>query len=216
VSCLHLHAQDTIIKYNGERVVARVLEITPTEVRYKRFNFADGPTYIDLKEAIKVIKYPNGLKDEFTSGFPPIVLSDQHDAYYIPEKNYNYSDNNKIYQRGNRFYYRNSVMNENELRRMLLKTKDKKIAMQIGQSKDSQILQFIGFGAIPLGIAAIYLLNDSGYQPFYNQGTYNHGDIALSAVCLIGAIACPIGSGIFKHKRKISNVRAVELYNEKY
>jgi hypothetical protein len=231
VSCLHIAAQDTIIKYNGEQVYAKVMEINPSEVKYKRFNFTEGPTYIDRKETIKAIRYSNGLKEEFGQGAPQraAIPLDQQDAYYVPERNnydynnnYNSNSNNnnhlntKIDQRGARFYYRNSGIGENELHRILLKTKDKEIVTQVGKAKDAHIMQFIGFGAIPLGLGAIYLLQNSGFQPFYNPSVYNHGDVALSAVCFIGAIACPIASGIFKHKRGAANREAVELYNEKY
>jgi hypothetical protein len=220
----NLRAQDTIIKSNGDLVAAKVMEITSTEVKYKRFNFLDGPTYIVGRGEIKMIKYSNGLKEEFpTTPVNSIVVNEAQDVYYNQRNQYplyvtpaqiNY---NRIELRGNRFLYRNEFISENELHRMLLKTKNKEIIMAVGKSKDAHILQFIGFGAIPLGIAAIYLLDRSGYVPLYSYGNgYNNGDLALSAVCVVGAIACPIASGVFKHKRKESNRDAIEIYNAKF
>jgi hypothetical protein len=49
----------------------------------------------------------------------------------------------------------------------------------------------------------------------YN-GTTNDGALATSGIMLVGAIACPIVSGVFKHRRTLSNRKAVELYNQKY
>jgi hypothetical protein len=226
VFCQNLIAQDTIIKSNGDLVLAKVTEITSMEIKYKRFNFLDGPTYIVGRGEIKMIKYSNGLKEEFpVIPVNSIVVNETPDTYYNQgdrNSHYNYVTPaqikyNKIEPRGSRFLYQNEFMSENELHRMLLKTKNKEIIMAVGKSKDAHVLQFIGFGAIPLGIAAIYLLDRSGYFPLYSYGNnYNNGDLALSAVCVVGAIACPIASGVFKHKRKESNRDAIEIYNAKF
>lgn len=60
-------AQDLIFKTNGDEIEAKVLEITPVEVKYKMFNFQDGPTYVLNKTDVFMIKYPNGQKDVFSN-----------------------------------------------------------------------------------------------------------------------------------------------------
>jgi len=67
--CL-LHAQDLIMKASGEEVQAKVLEISPSEVRYKRFDNINGPTYILPVSNIRMIRYENGTKDEFRAAAP--------------------------------------------------------------------------------------------------------------------------------------------------
>lgn len=57
--------QDIIFKRNGDEIKAKVIEVTTTEVKYKKFTMPAGPTYSLLKSDIFMIKYPNGEKDLF-------------------------------------------------------------------------------------------------------------------------------------------------------
>jgi uncharacterized protein len=61
----HVKAQDIIAKTDGVQIKAKVLEINPVDVKYKKFDGIDGPTYSLLKTEISYIQYPNGYKDEF-------------------------------------------------------------------------------------------------------------------------------------------------------
>src|SRR5688572_10787907 len=58
-------SQDIITKLNGDEIQAKILEITDTEVKYKKFSYLDGPTYTLKKTEIFMVKYPNGDKDLF-------------------------------------------------------------------------------------------------------------------------------------------------------
>lgn len=66
-SCKISIAQDIIFKINGDEIEAKVLEISPDEIKYKIFKFQDGPTYILNKTDVFMIKYPNGQKDVFSN-----------------------------------------------------------------------------------------------------------------------------------------------------
>jgi hypothetical protein len=59
-------AQDTIVKRNGERIAAKVLEIDKSDVKYKKFENPDGPSYILPKNDIGMIRYQNGSVDSFS------------------------------------------------------------------------------------------------------------------------------------------------------
>ncbi len=63
---LSLRAQDRIVRTNDQSIEVRVLEITPDEVRYKRFSNPDGPTYILPVKDIRYIIYQNGEREEFS------------------------------------------------------------------------------------------------------------------------------------------------------
>jgi hypothetical protein len=204
-------AQDTIMKNNGEMVQAKIIEISPTEIKYKKFNFIDGPTYIENKSGIKYVIFSNGLKEQFSvqETLPqpqaPINLD-----YYDP-KALKESHVNKMEPWGAKYKYAGRKIGENEMQKILMKTQDRDIVPLIQTARDAHKLQFLGFAAIPLGIASVYLLGSSV------SGTgLNSGALAGSAICLAGAIACPIVSGIYKHKRTTSNRKAVEIYNQKY
>ncbi len=63
-------AQDLIVKRDASRIEARVTEISPTEVRYKRFSNPDGPTYVLPVGEIASIRYANGEEEAFGPAGP--------------------------------------------------------------------------------------------------------------------------------------------------
>ena len=59
------NAQDIILKHDGSEIKAKVLEITDQQVKYKDFDFQNGPTRnINISE-IFMITYENGQKEVF-------------------------------------------------------------------------------------------------------------------------------------------------------
>lgn len=63
--CTNLFCQDTIVMRDNSKLIAKVLEISTTEVKYKRFDNIDGPDYEVSKNDVSSITYSNGLKDMF-------------------------------------------------------------------------------------------------------------------------------------------------------
>jgi len=55
-----LNAQDVIITKNAEKVEAKIVEISPTEIKYKKTNNLDGPTFILYTSDVQTIIYSNG------------------------------------------------------------------------------------------------------------------------------------------------------------
>jgi len=60
-----IFSQDIITKKTGEDIISKVNEITQTEIKYKKFDNLDGPTYSVLKSEVLMIRYQNGTKDIF-------------------------------------------------------------------------------------------------------------------------------------------------------
>lgn len=210
--CGFANAQDTIVKSNGDRICAKITEVSTTEVKYKKFDFLDGPTFIENKSNIQLIKYSNGSEEKITTQQTTnavIPVESPVDYYAGPVEN----PDNKISRQGNHYQYHGEVIKEREMQDVLFKSKDKQIIMLAGNAKDAKSLQYIGFGAIPFGVGALYFLVKS---ISYNSRGPNSGDLTLSAICAIGAISCPIASGYFKHRRTTSNKEAIKLYNAKY
>ena len=58
-----VYAQDLIVLKNGEIIEARVLEITPSEIRYKRIEHLDGPTIVIHVSDVLSIRYENGRQE---------------------------------------------------------------------------------------------------------------------------------------------------------
>lgn len=79
-------AQDMLFKLDGEQVEVRVLEITPSEVKYKLTSNPEGPTYVLPKKEIYMVEYANGSKEVF--GVKPKPVEDTQPPKVNNEKRY--------------------------------------------------------------------------------------------------------------------------------
>jgi hypothetical protein len=61
----HCFSQDVITKKTSEDIQAKVLEVTTTEIKYKKSDNPEGPTFTIPKSDVLVISYQNGTKDYF-------------------------------------------------------------------------------------------------------------------------------------------------------
>ena len=58
-------AKDVIVLNSSDSIKAKILEVTPTEVKYKKLNYLDGPTFVIHKSDIRTITYGNGDVESF-------------------------------------------------------------------------------------------------------------------------------------------------------
>lgn len=66
-SCNTIIAQDIIMKLNNDEVKAKIIEITDENIRYKEFDFQDGPTRNIKTSDVFMILYENGKREKFTA-----------------------------------------------------------------------------------------------------------------------------------------------------
>ncbi|MFN7911924.1 MAG: hypothetical protein ACK5QC_08855 [Bacteroidota bacterium] len=62
---INLKAQDTLFLRNSSKVVVKLSEITPTQLKYKRFDNMEGPNYAINKSEVDYVIFANGLKEQF-------------------------------------------------------------------------------------------------------------------------------------------------------
>ncbi|MBO0952229.1 hypothetical protein [Fibrella forsythiae] len=68
------YAQDNIILRNGEEIPAKVLEVTQTDLKYRKSANPDGPIYTSALRDVLLIKYANGTKDSFGNDRGPVPI----------------------------------------------------------------------------------------------------------------------------------------------
>jgi len=56
-------AQDIITTKTGEDILAKIVEVGHTEIKYKKFDNPEGPQFTILKSDVLMIRYENGTKD---------------------------------------------------------------------------------------------------------------------------------------------------------
>lgn len=200
------NAQDTITKLNGEKIIVKISEITPTEIRYKRLDLPDSPLYNESKTNVQSIKFSNGIEEKIDQKLIPALPTTAPPSSL------------RIEIVGNKFLYENTYINERALHKMLLQSKNSEIIKLVRGAKTAKGMQYIGFGAIPLGIGAFAFFIAGLVEGF----TYDTADsraesyFIVSAVCISGAITCPIVSGISKKNRTKYNRQAIRLYNTEH
>ena len=72
---------DILVLKNGDEVKAKVLEISPIEIKYKKCNMPEGPLYVVKKSDVFMIKYANGTKE--------VIKSEAAESNNTPTNNYN-------------------------------------------------------------------------------------------------------------------------------
>lgn len=64
--CIIANAQDIIVKKDGTTILAKVTEVSTSDITYKKWSNQDGPIYkLPVSELI-AINYQNGEKEDFT------------------------------------------------------------------------------------------------------------------------------------------------------
>ena len=60
-------SQDQLFKKDNSKLEVKILEINPTDVKYKLFSYPDGPTITILKSEVALIIYQNGVHEVINS-----------------------------------------------------------------------------------------------------------------------------------------------------
>lgn len=79
-------AQDLIVKRDASQIEARVTEVAPEVVRYKRFSNPDGPTYVLPVAEIDYIRYANGEVERFVQSADEGVAAPETPAPAVSEE----------------------------------------------------------------------------------------------------------------------------------
>lgn len=205
-------AQDTLYKRNStEIIVAKVIEISTIEIKYKRFDLLDGPTFVIDKNQIEKIKYMVGSVEYFNVTIPkPIINNNQ----------FGNTNSEVIEQYGNRGIYLykgkktgvKSVFDIIEYRNITWKNRE--ISTLIYESKKQKRNQYIsGFSSIGVGfltVAGIFTVSSRSYN-YQNSISNSLGVFALGA---LGVIA----TQVISYNCKLSHLKfaskAVDVYNK--
>lgn len=197
------NAQDTLLMKNGQKIGSKILEISPSEVKYKKSDNPDGPTYIANAYDISVIKYKNGTMDTIRA-----QASSSPNVYTNSAKPTPADPFPPIRQAGPFFKYQGQLIKAREMYSILERTNDNEIKMEIKKAKNTKLLKLVGFLAIPAGIAGAIggLMAGVGVD----DGAYV--GIGCGAVAVLSIATNITASSL--HKKH--NRNAMRLYNEKY
>lgn len=217
IAALTATAQDLIVTRDGQRIEAKITEVSSTEIRYKEWNNQDGPTFVLRSDELNTIIYQNGTVKTFehTSAAPTTVTytapSSALTASSVPYGMITKEDND-IYTVGNR------RMSESEYIAFIRQNcKEAYDYYESGVSLWSAGWKLFAMGcAFTIGGAAWWCVGWYVYTP-YSSGsdwtTYRALTIGgcvlmgLGGLAVTGSVPCLIVGGIRKNNSH-------EVYNE--
>lgn len=212
VALQSVKAQDTLLMKNGNQVIAKILEVNTAEIKYKRFDNLEGPTFVIVKNDVVMIKYQNGTVDKIADQV--VSPTTTHvDAPIVIQKAPVVVDP-KIYPSGNGYYADNRRIGQAELYNKLLNLNDSEITKHVHQAKAARGLQFVGFVAIPCMVGGVISVITQSFQE-RNNSRYS-ADYTTGAGLLSGGVVCLVGSTVFKISCKKHVKKAIDLYNAKF
>lgn len=199
IASLTVNAQDIIVTRDGQRIDAKITEVSSSEVRYKEWNNQDGPTFVLRADEMNTIIYQNGTVKTFEHA-PAAAAETILPVGYITR------DDNNVYILGNR------RMSETEYIDFICqncKPAYDYYQSGVGLWKAGTNLLGVGIGLMLGGVVWVvcgqYAFNDYTYARAFTIG----GAVLLGVggASTLGAIPCMVVGGIRKK-------RSHEIYNE--
>lgn len=107
-----LNAQDTLIKKTGDTLLIRLTEIGIDELRYKRFDYQEGPVFVISKAEVRLVIFQNGARESF-------------DTYVPRVKPHAGNEDVTLQVSGKYFYYKDQRLKEQDMLSIVYKLNDK-------------------------------------------------------------------------------------------
>ena len=194
-------AQDTIVKRDDARVLAKIIEVHDTEIHYKKFSNIEGPTYIIETNRIRQVIYSNGDVENYSQSQEAVAEVGQtwktHQEYAIQHSE-------QIEYLDGRYYYNKRRLGENPIGNLIYKQGNHEaIKMWNSSRKSTKIAWILGFGSIPVGFASY--AGFFSFEPAVIVGVGVGGFVAFNGMQL--------GKHILRAMSKNQKRKAVELYN---
>ena len=98
VATTMLVAQDVIVTTNSQKIEAKIIEVSSTQVKYVDFNNQEGPTFVLSTDEIASIIFANGQVKVYEHDVKKsVVVQDNTNTEYI-------------YRQGNKYFYDGKMM----------------------------------------------------------------------------------------------------------
>ncbi len=197
-----LSSQDTLVYRNATKALVTLKEVTPTEIKYLKFEMADGPLYIVNKNDIEKIIYKNGMAESFAVNTELLQTPKPQQSVY--KSKITYADTKTDF-----YVLRNMSASHPDLKRQIELIKKARAIKRFKMNRGGALGGAIAFGAVAVGGIMVYSLATAFSNNSANE-LYIVPPIA-SAVLAVSITALTITFDLaLRKKRK----EYVNLYNE--
>lgn len=204
---LSVKAQDTIIKRDGAKIVVKLTEVNPDNVRYKKFDYLDGPVFTLQKEEINYLAYSNGTKESFENYVPPVIKGN------ISPPDLSMQTTGKYY------YYKERRISEPDMLAIAGKLKDPKLDLMIKKVEEKRFIQNVSLAtSVPLFLSGAYIYEKN--RPIRSRRRPPTQSSAKAQAqkngeyLMLGALACDVVSVSFMFDRRNHAHILVNAYNQ--
>jgi hypothetical protein len=201
--------QDTIIFRNGEIKIAQVEEVGVNLVKYRKFNYLDGPIFISSKNEILKIKYKGGNVDTFQ-------ITAHVAGLQVPVA----VTNTLSLTRGIRFTCRGLYINNDELDQLIARYPNASVKQKL-DAKSQEIKEYVKRSRIapsiglPVGFVLPFVTTISGLE-IVSTANYDSGITIIIGGIVVGAairITAAVIQKVNKNKARNAREELVEMYN---
>jgi hypothetical protein len=200
-----LHAQDTLVRRNGQKIAVKILEVHSEEIRYKRSDSPDGPLYFSKPWELNCIIYAGSRKEDYSSIPLPVVQVKPVDL--------------SIQISGRSYYYKEHQLTENNMLAIAQQRKDKKVDLMIHATSDRKLMQsYFMYGGIVMFGSGLVL---QAINPVRRRGRYSPVTNASAATArqngallMLGGLGCEAVAIVFKIERTRRAHQVVAFYNQ--
>ena len=209
-SSLFIKAQDTIVTRNGEKIISKLVEVNPTNIRYKRFDYLDGPLFMLEKQDIKFILYGNGMKDSFENYVAPPAPAVKFPVVDLT-----------MQTSGRSYFYKERRIGEPDMLAVAGKLNDPKINLMIKKTEEKRLIQNVTrVAGIPLFISGFYIY-ESNRPRRSRRGAPSPASVSSRVQAqkngeylMLGAVASELASVYFTIDRRRHAHIVVDAYNK--
>lgn len=196
------------MKRSGEKVIVKLTEINSGEVKYKRFDYLEGPVFVMPKQEISFLKYSNGVVESFENFKAPVIKSDAAptDLTILPS--------------GRFYYYKERKIPERDMLAITKKQNDPRINLMIKTVERDRFIQNVTNGAsIACGISGLFLYVKNQPQRGRRGGPPSQSSAQVQGqkngeYLMLASLACQMASIYFVFDRRKNARILVGAYNQ--
>lgn len=195
-------AQDVIVMKDQSLVMSKVLEITSTEIKYKKWNNQDGPTYSVLRSEVASINYENGEVESFDG----TTNNQSNQQNSNPQQVQNL--NSYMTHKGASLYLNGRLLSDTEVQK-LVDPQSYQLYLKAGNKEITGFLLDLGGGALCITAGLIELIAT-------DADDYHSSNFKRKLAFMIGGCSLGIAAMILESNASNNAEKVAETYNKKH
>ena len=218
--CQSIKAQDLIIRTTGDTIKGKITEIGTNAISYKKFDNPKGPTFVENKSNIVMIKLASGEIQKFTpsvnTSTASIMTNTAANTNSATASNSSNDGKVKIERVGSKYTIDGKKASRKMVNEQLGKSKNPVIVVPLKATKMMGGAQkIVKLTSIPttVGGGFTFLLTGVNMWNDIQRGRATTKSYVNTALSLVGTLTLPITNKILKKKTNKMYDKLIDAYN---